>query len=125
MPVLARSHPHLSSRIVHGRFRTVALCHSHPRAIGEKSCINLYVTISCLTLLALYMPAITINRRAIPIEPIFPAELLYTYVSYLILISGEFSLQHYEQLSSFSPSLFTFFSVFFSPHIYVYVYMCV
>ena len=61
MPVLARSHPLPSStRVVHDRFVAVALCHSHPRAIGE-SYINLYVTISRLTVsfLVQHMPAFT------------------------------------------------------------------
>lgn len=61
MPVLARSHPLPSSaRVVHDRVGAAARCHSHPRAIGE-SYINLYVTISRLTVsfLAQYMPAFT------------------------------------------------------------------
>lgn len=71
MPVLARSHPlPFSARVVHDRFGAAALCHSHPRAIGQ-SYINLYVTTSRLTVsfLAQYMPRVYCSPgRAVPTE---------------------------------------------------------
>lgn len=93
MPVLARSHPLPSSaRVVHDRFGAAALCHSHPRAIGE-SYINLYVTISRLTVsfLAQYMPAFT-TAPAEQSRPKASQSSELAILSYLILITRIFAL---------------------------------
>lgn len=122
MPVLARSHPLPSSaRVVHDRFEAAALCHSHPRAI-EESYINLYVTISRLTVsfLAQYMLAFT-TAPTKQFRPKASQSSEAAILSYLILITRIFAsalraARHFFlRLCSSFLSLFLFFPLNFRP----------